>query len=199
MADNLGYTEGSGKNIATDEVAGAHLQRVKLDQGAEGAAAPLAADNSADTGNPVKIGGKFNSAVPSYDDGDRADLQVDVNGNLKVTLATGIAGENWTVNRLFTEENYTYFRKTADGQIMSGGGYLLSVNIARTGSVATAGVLTIYDSASETGTVIYSEYIDTDTKPHTIPIKSNVASGIYVGFDATLAGIQVSGAYRVNP
>lgn len=47
------------------------------------------ADNDADSGNPIKIGGVYNSTPPTYDDGDRADLQVDSNGNLK-TAITGL-------------------------------------------------------------------------------------------------------------
>jgi hypothetical protein len=36
MADNLGYTPGSGATVATDEVAGFHYQRVKPVHGADG-------------------------------------------------------------------------------------------------------------------------------------------------------------------
>src|SRR3990167_6261620 len=36
MADNLGYTEGTGANVATDDIGGVQFQRVKLIQGADG-------------------------------------------------------------------------------------------------------------------------------------------------------------------
>jgi hypothetical protein len=36
MADNLGYTPGAGASVASDEVGGAHYQRVKIVTGAEG-------------------------------------------------------------------------------------------------------------------------------------------------------------------
>jgi hypothetical protein len=45
MADNVGYTEGSGKTIAADDVGGVLHQRVKLSIGADGSAADVSAAN----------------------------------------------------------------------------------------------------------------------------------------------------------
>ncbi len=42
------------------------------------------ASGVADSGNPVKVGGKYNSASPTFSDGQRGDLQLDVNGLLRV-------------------------------------------------------------------------------------------------------------------
>jgi len=44
MADNLGYSPGSGANIATDDVAGVHYQKVKLDLGGDGVSVPAPGD-----------------------------------------------------------------------------------------------------------------------------------------------------------
>lgn len=41
-----------------------------------------AAANAADSGNPIKVGAVYNAALPTYDDGDRTNLQSDVNGKL---------------------------------------------------------------------------------------------------------------------
>jgi hypothetical protein len=41
MADNVGYTEGSGKIIATDDVGGVHFQKMKLDLGGDGLSLPV--------------------------------------------------------------------------------------------------------------------------------------------------------------
>jgi len=38
MADNLAYTPGSGATVATDDIGGAHYQRIKLASGADGTA-----------------------------------------------------------------------------------------------------------------------------------------------------------------
>jgi hypothetical protein len=44
---------------------------------------------TADSGNPVKVGGIYNSSAPSLTTGQRSDLQVDGSGNLKVNIASG--------------------------------------------------------------------------------------------------------------
>lgn len=49
------------------------------------------AAGAADSGNPVKVGGKFNSSVPTLANGDRGDLQVTVYGALR-SFASGPLG-----------------------------------------------------------------------------------------------------------
>jgi hypothetical protein len=43
------------------------------------------ASGTADSGNGVKVSGIYNSSAPTFVSGNRADLQTDVNGNLKIT------------------------------------------------------------------------------------------------------------------
>lgn len=43
------------------------------------------ASGSTDSGNPVKVGGVYNSSAPTLTTGQRGDLQLDANANLKVT------------------------------------------------------------------------------------------------------------------
>lgn len=52
-----------------------------------GAAASLGSNS----GNPVKVGGAYNSAAPTVTSGQVVDLQTDSNGNLKVNIAAGAA------------------------------------------------------------------------------------------------------------
>ena len=42
------------------------------------------ASGSSDSGNPVKVGGVYNSSAPTFTTGQRGDLQLDASGNLKV-------------------------------------------------------------------------------------------------------------------
>lgn len=49
------------------------------------------ASGAADSGNPVKVGGKYNSTTPTLTDGQRGDVQLDSRGNIRVTL-TGTDG-----------------------------------------------------------------------------------------------------------
>jgi len=47
-----------------------------------------------DSGNPVKVGGVYNSSAPTFTTGQRGDLQVDASGNLKVNIAAGGASSD---------------------------------------------------------------------------------------------------------
>ena len=44
------------------------------------------ASGATDTGNPVKVAGKYNSTLPTFTDGQRGDLQIGTRGSLNVTL-----------------------------------------------------------------------------------------------------------------
>ncbi len=47
------------------------------------------ASGASDTGNPVKVGGRYNSSAPTLTNGQRGDLQLDASANLKVAIASG--------------------------------------------------------------------------------------------------------------
>jgi len=86
-------------------------------------------------------------------------------------------------------------RATADNLIKGAPGFVGTLNISPTGSVV-AGVLTIYDSLTETGTVIYSTSLPvTSFTPFSVPLNVYTTTGLYVGFDATLANVQVTISY----
>lgn len=53
------------------------------------------ASGDADSGKPVKIGGKYNATAPTLSDGQRGDLQLDSRGTAKVILANGTNTQNW--------------------------------------------------------------------------------------------------------
>ena len=91
---------------------------------------------------------------------------------------------------------YSYSRKTADGQVKATAGYIHTVSIAPTTSSPTAGLLSIYDSTIESGAVIYSEWVFATDLGHTIILDVTCSTGIFVGFDATLANVSVTVSYR---
>lgn len=66
MADNLGITTGSSANVATDDVSGAHFQKIKLDIGGDGATLPVSG-----TANAIP--------VKALDDVITIDATVDTN------------------------------------------------------------------------------------------------------------------------
>jgi hypothetical protein len=69
---------------------------------------------------------------------------------------------------------------------------LHTVSISPLTATPTAGLLSIYDSATEAGTVIYSEWVFATTPGHTITLDCDIGAGIYIGFDATLANVAVT-------
>ena len=53
--------------------------------GVVGAVNGNVASGAADSGNPIKVGLKYNASAPTLDDGDRGDLQGDVNSRLIIS------------------------------------------------------------------------------------------------------------------
>lgn len=53
MADNLGYTPGTGAEVATDEIGGKHYQRVKIGVGVDGAAVDVSATDPMPVTGPL--------------------------------------------------------------------------------------------------------------------------------------------------
>lgn len=49
------------------------------------------ASGATDSGNPVKIGGRHNSALPTFTNGQRGDLQIDANGRQLVAASGDVA------------------------------------------------------------------------------------------------------------
>jgi hypothetical protein len=94
QAQTAGATT-SVNNGTTD----AGTQRVTLSSDSTGQviARGNAASGAADSGNPVKVGGRFNTSAPTLTDGQRGDLQLDASGNLKIAGTTTI-GANSSVN-----------------------------------------------------------------------------------------------------
>jgi hypothetical protein len=107
MADNVAITAGSGTTVASDDIGGVQYQRVKVTHGADGSAtdvstaSPLpvggaAAGAAAASGNPVPIGGDYNTTIPTYTNGQRVQAQYGSRGSQQVQImaqdsATGIA------------------------------------------------------------------------------------------------------------
>lgn len=71
MADNIAITPGTGATVATDDVGGVQYQRVKVNYGADGAAA----DVSAATPMPVQLGdGTTSASILAGDTGQNAQV-----------------------------------------------------------------------------------------------------------------------------
>ena len=94
MADNIPITAGSGTTVATDDVGGAHYQRVKMVWGADG----TATDTSAAAPLPiVGLGGKSISATLTVTNGAYTVADV-VGGLITFANATRINAGHAIVN-----------------------------------------------------------------------------------------------------
>lgn len=92
---------------------------------------------------------------------------------------------------------YTATRVTADGQIKATAGFVHSVCVTPLTATPTPGLFSLYNSASETGTVVWSAWIFA-TASQTCFENLDVAfsTGIYVGYDATLTNASVTVTFR---
>lgn len=158
-----------------------------------------ATDDTAMPATPaiVPTGGEYRASATTYTDGDAVVLQSDVNGNLKVTLATALAGEDLTNNVLKTEQQFSPSAVlTADGQVKAAAGFIHSITFSCNDAAPTAGSIIVYNNTAESGTVIYSETFDTTAfRGYSILLDEICSTGIYVGF-TTVADINVNVSYR---
>jgi hypothetical protein len=128
-------------------------------------------------------------------DGDYTPIGTNRKGTVYVAETLAPVYEDNTLGKAVVEHRYTNGRVTADGQIKASAGFLHKVTFAATGTV-TAGVITIYDSLTETGTIIWSGTIQVATAPVTIHLNVPTGTGIYVGYDASIANVSTTVAYR---
>lgn len=116
-----------------------------------------------DSGNSVKVGGVYNAAPPVYTTGQRADLQTDSNGFLKVNVAAGAnsGGTSSNFNSGFPGAGTAV--GATDGTNMRAlqvdGSGNLKVNIAA-GGVAAATDNTAFTAGSGLGLPILAVYND---------------------------------------
>lgn len=100
------------------------------------------ASGATDSGNPVKVGGKYNSTAPTFTDGQRGDLQIDANGNLKTSMATALSK---LVDSITTRpEATTYLNMTASALVRTGAGILVGMYVNSTSS----GTIKFWDQTS---------------------------------------------------
>lgn len=113
------------------------------------AAGPVAS-GAADSGNPMKVGARYNATIPGFTDGNRGDLQITQNGSLNVMQhtysASGADGSSntlgWVIGdgtshsnaRLFAGATFVYNGSTWDRQRGDTNGAYAVGNIAHDGA-----------------------------------------------------------------
>lgn len=136
------------------------------------------------------------AASSSATDGDYVTANADSTGHTWTREGFAPGYEDNTANKAVVEHRYTSFRVTADGQVKAGAGFVHVVNVNPTTATPTAGLLTIYDSLTETGTILHSEWVFATDTAHSIILDKSFGTGLYIGYDATLANVSVDGSYR---
>lgn len=134
-------TSGGGTGASSDQIQG------------------TAADNAASVGNPVKVGGRYESGTDTYADGDVGDLHIDENGNLKTTLATSVAGENITQDVLGTNS------KPVVSSTYSGTGFMAPLNDVDISVKGSAGNILSLTCSNINAAVRYLQVFNKATAP----------------------------------
>lgn len=189
-ASNLTLTDGEGAAIGLD-VSGRVIMGL-------GGANAYAVDDSAMPATPaiMPIGGEYRSSATTYTDGDATVLQTDVNGNLKATLATQIAGEDLTNDVIKTEQRFSLLKCTADTAVKSGSGFVHTLTFSCNDAAPTAGSIIVYDNTAESGTELFNHtFTTTPFVPFSVILDGTFSTGLYVGFTTT-ADVNVTVSYR---
>lgn len=94
------------------------------------------------------------------------------------------------------EHRYTPTNVTADTQIKAGAGFLHTLTFSPNDAAPTAGSIIVYDSLTETGTILFSvTFTTTWFAPFTVIIDGSFSTGLYVGFTTT-ADVNCVASYR---
>lgn len=136
-----------------------------------------------DSGNPVKIGGIYNTNLPELSNGERGNVQLDTNANLKVREQYAPAYEDNTNGVAKVEQRGTYYYQataSADVVVKPSAGFLYGIII---GKDVAGSVIEVSDHASDgDGNVqIYLEgsTLLTSTGGY-VPVNASFFSGITV-------------------
>ena len=115
-----------------------------------------------------------------------------------VTLGTLLSGEDQTNSLFKVEQQFSYKAAAADAQAKASAGFVHSVTCATTaGAAATAGALTIRDALTETTPIAATIGMPaTAFVPFTVILDAVMTTGIYIGFDGTLAGVSCTVSFR---
>lgn len=107
---------------------------------------------AADSGNPVKTGGVYNSSAPAPTNGQRVDTQVDSAGNAKTAEQYAPSYEDNTTARAKVSSPcaWSYISTATTTVCKTGAGVIESLDISET----AAGTITVYDNTAASGTVI---------------------------------------------
>lgn len=101
-----------------------------------------------------------------------------------MALASAIKGENGALNRMMTGSFCKGSRITGSNQIKPAMGFVHQFTID---AITVAGVLTIYDNVSASGTILFQGRLEVTDVLKPVLIDKIAENGIFFSFDGTLA------------
>lgn len=123
--------------------------------------------------------GRYKATAPTLTDGQMYGLELDVNGNLKESMATRLDAVNDAVTSYPYGHSYTNITTNATTTVKSGSGVLKAIKINNPSALTVANLtLTVYDNTAGSGTVIATI---------TVPFGQSGALPIALNFDAAFA------------
>ena len=132
-----------------------------------------------------------------YPQSGSTQYPVNVNSSGQISLQL-LAGEDQTNNVQKVEQQFSYKIVTADAQVKASAGFVHAISCATSaGAAATAGALTLRDATTETAPIVHTIGIPASAfTPFGFVIDEVFSTGIYAGFDGTLAGVSCTVSYR---
>lgn len=119
-----------------------------------------------------------------------------VNGAVKSTLATKIAGEDLTNDVIKAEQRYIGTVVAADTLVKTGAGFLHTLTFSCNDAAPTAGSIIVYDNTAESGTQIFNHtFTTTPFMPFSVTLDVTFSTGLYIGFTTT-NDVNVTPSYR---
>lgn len=144
----------------------------------------------------VITGVQYNTTPTTRTNGQVGPLEGDNTGNLKVTLATKIAGEDLTYDRMKTEYQGSGVMYTSDQLVKTGAGHLHTLTISCNDSAPLPGTIDVYDNTSAAGTKLFSFAVTaTYFVPFSVTLDVTFSTGLYIDFTTT-TDVNVTPSWR---
>lgn len=145
MADNIGYTPGTGATIAADEIGGVLYQRMKIGIGADGTATDLSTANPMPITAPNALGVSATGALTTTETGELVEAIE--------ALRMAVQSLNRTVGQVLPDS--TGRMRT----VVESGANMAITSLPTLGTVTTVGTVTTMSNQTSLGGIIAVDQI----------------------------------------
>ena len=166
------------------------------------------ASGATDAGNPVKVGGKYNSTLPTLSDGQRGDIQQDSRGGvIAVIKGSGTSNAAAVGSSADASSNQQALYVASRPELYNGSTFdRVRTNVDQTVGITASGVTTTQTGADQTnyngrGAVVVLDMTTVGTGSVTLSVQGkDVASGKYYTIITGAAVVTNStNVYRIYP